>query len=463
MPARRAASSLLHLEAVSKGYGSRTILHAVSCILLPGTLTLVAGPNGSGKSTLLRVMAGLSRPDSGTVAFDGSSGGMAYLGHETLLYPHLTALENLAFWAALHGMPTDDEALLDTLDRMRLAAFADERAGSFSRGMAQRLSLARALSLCPSCLLLDEPLTGMDAASAKLVRETVPQLKEQGTALVWVTHDPHTDGAMADAVLTLDGDGGYAFTAAPFTGIVPARHSGQHFGQPELSFFPAALAIAAKDIKLLAGRGGALLQALLLGLLLIVLFGLGLGGSADAARIGPTAAAAVFWLASAFCQTILMTALFGLEETNKARIGLLLSPVPSQAVWLGKAIAGTLLLLAIQAVFLIASVVFLGQPWAGNIPLALAAVPLVDIGMASLGALLGSIARGHTARESLCSLVVFPLLIPVLLAGIRALSALYAPESAADAARWLGFAAAFDAVFAAAALFLFPVMFGGDD
>lgn len=218
------------------------------------------------------------------------------------------------------------------------------------------------------------------------------------------------------------------------------------------------LAIAAKDITLTSGRGSAVTQAALLGLLLIVLFSFSLDG---AAKTSPTAAAALFWLATAFCQTILITALFSLEERNKARIGLLLAPIPPQAIWLGKSLAALAPLLVIQAAFLAASVVFLGQSWEGNALLALAAIVLVDMGVTSLSALLGSLARGQAARETLCSLVVFPLLIPLFLAGIRVLAELYGAPGAASL-RWLGVAGAFDAVFIGTALALFPAIYGGE-
>lgn len=229
----------------------------------------------------------------------------------------------------------------------------------------------------------------------------------------------------------------------------------------------AACIIAAKDLRLLAFRGTALVQALLLGLVLIILFSLSLDGhgAADA-----TVAAAMFWLASAFCLVLVFNALFSLEETHQARLGLLLAPAPLQAVWLGKAVAGFVLLLVVQAALAVASVVFLGQSWMAHPALALAAVVLVDAGVAALGVLLGALAQGQATRESLCSIILFPLLVPLFLAGIRVLGVLFraglsgaAPVDAMpELVRWLGLAAAFDAVFVAAALVLFPFIYGGD-
>lgn len=221
----------------------------------------------------------------------------------------------------------------------------------------------------------------------------------------------------------------------------------------------AAMILAAKDIRVLAGRGSVLVQAVLLGLLLTVLFSLSFDG---AGKAGPTAAATVFWLSSAFCLTILSTALFMLEETAAARKGLLLSPHPAQFIWLGKTLALIGLLCIIQAVLFMASLVFLDLSVTGDAALAISGILLVDIGAAALSSLLAAFCRGQAARESLASILVFPLLVPLLLAGIRLLSMGYG-EADADASGWLGIAAAFDAIFVAVALTLFPVVYGGEN
>ena len=119
-----------------------------------------------------------------------------------------------------------------------------------------------------------------------------------------------------------------------------------------------ALAICGKDLRLILARGAGLLQALLLGLLLVFLFSLSLNAGD---RLSPQAAAAMFWLASAFCQVLIFNMLYAVEESAQARLGLVLLPAPVQAVWLGKAMAGFLLLSAAQCVFIPAVFVFLGQ------------------------------------------------------------------------------------------------------
>jgi heme exporter protein B len=218
--------------------------------------------------------------------------------------------------------------------------------------------------------------------------------------------------------------------------------------------------IAAKDLRLCLVRGGGLVQALLLGLLLLFVFSL-------SQQVGETmsaqGAAAIFWLSSAFCQVLVFNMLYSLEEVNASRLGLLLMPAPVQAVWLGKGLAGLVLLLLAQLIFLPASVVFLGQHIGAAWPQALLMLFLVDVGMAALGSLLGALSQGQAARESLLSIVLFPLLVPLLLAGIRVGSAAFAAAMPEGAASWMGIAAAFDALFCGAGIFLFSFIYAGDD
>ena len=222
-----------------------------------------------------------------------------------------------------------------------------------------------------------------------------------------------------------------------------------------------ALALCGKDLKLVLSRGAGLMQALLLGLLLVFLFSLSLNAGD---RLSPQAAAAMFWLASAFCQVLIFNMLYAVEETAQARLGLVLLPAPVQGVWLGKALAGLLLMAVAQCVFVPAVFVFLGQHLGSAWLFALMGIALGDVGMAASGSLLGALSVGRGGRESLLSIVLFPLLVPMLLAGVRLVSMGIDPDPMLDdALRWIGLAAAFDALFLAAGLLLFPFVYSGDD
>ncbi|WP_207264286.1 heme exporter protein CcmB [Desulfovibrio sp. Huiquan2017] len=218
--------------------------------------------------------------------------------------------------------------------------------------------------------------------------------------------------------------------------------------------------IAGKDLKLSLSGGQGLVQAVLLGLLLIFLFSLSkpLGGA-----ISPQAAGAIFWLASAFGLVLVFNDLFAIEEMNGARIGILSSPAPVHAVWLGKGLAGFSLLFVSQLVFLPATAAFLGQSVHGPWWLLWVTLLGADAGLVIIGALLGALSQGQAARESLLSVIVFPLLLPVLLSGITLFGLCFSPEHTMGYDKWLGLIFAFDSLFGGAGLFLFPFVYSGEE
>lgn len=200
---------LLSLHTVARFYGHRLIFKDVSLDIARGSVTLLAGVNGAGKSTLLKIMAGLIRPSSGEVRLHPGSNGaeprIGFLGHQTFLYPDLSALENLRFWASLHRLRLRDKAYEAILDRVELTPFAEEKARGFSRGMAQRLNLARVFLLAPDLLLLDEPGTGLDTRSTAILQREIAEARDNGAGVVWITHSLAEDCARADMVALLEG------------------------------------------------------------------------------------------------------------------------------------------------------------------------------------------------------------------------------------------------------------------
>lgn len=222
----------------------------------------------------------------------------------------------------------------------------------------------------------------------------------------------------------------------------------------------ASLIIANKDIKLLFSRGVGVIQTLLMGLLLIFVFSLSKNMNED---ISAQATATIFWLASTFCQILTFNMLYAIEETTKTWTGLLLTPIPIQAVWLGKALIGLLILLTAQLIFLPATMVFLSQTPGVLWKHALLAIILVDIGLVALGSLLGTLSQGQTARESLLSIILFPLVLPLLLAGIRACANGLLAEPSEEITSWMNIVIAFDATFAAAGVLLFPFILVEDN
>ena len=173
----------------------------------------ITGGTGCGKTTVGRTILRLYEPTAGEVIFDGTGAGgvaredgprLAYLGHATFVYPGLSALENLQFWARAHGLRPSRAELLALLEHVGLAAHAEERAGVFSRGMAQRLNLARVLLLDADLVLLDEPGTGLDVISMALVRREMLAARERGACVIVVSHDLAGDSPLADRLLLLE-------------------------------------------------------------------------------------------------------------------------------------------------------------------------------------------------------------------------------------------------------------------
>ena len=202
----------LEVEGLARHYGEREALADVSLSLDAGQTLVVFGPNGAGKTTLLRVLASLLRPHAGSVRVLGSSlpgeawavrARVGLLGHEPLLYRELTARENLRFYARLYGV--EDERVQELLESVAMQARANEPLRTLSRGMVQRVAVARAVLHDPELLLLDEPNANLDPAAIELV---VPLLAAGSgpnglRTRVICSHDPSGGLAQADVVLGL--------------------------------------------------------------------------------------------------------------------------------------------------------------------------------------------------------------------------------------------------------------------
>lgn len=196
---------VLTVKRAAKFYGSKLVFKEVSCEVGPGQIMLVAGPNGAGKSTLMRIMAGLSQPSAGNVALHLEPEEVAYLGHSTFIYPGLSALANLKFWASMYGLSVSRDELMGLLKRVGLERAAEEKAGSFSRGMAQRLNLARIYLVEPKLIFLDEPGTGLDPKSLARLRSEITEFRDKETSVIWISHHVAEDTALADLVLAIGG------------------------------------------------------------------------------------------------------------------------------------------------------------------------------------------------------------------------------------------------------------------
>ena len=174
---------------LEKRYGDKRVLRGIEFELVDDGFLVVTGPNGSGKTTLLRLCAGLAVPTAGELTVSEDRRQIGFLAHEALVYRELTAVENLDLYGRLYRVPERRERIGMLLERFGLWDARHDRAGSYSRGMLQRLALCRTLLHEPRLLILDEPYSALDEdGAAQLDRELAE--REGRAAFIVATHDP---------------------------------------------------------------------------------------------------------------------------------------------------------------------------------------------------------------------------------------------------------------------------------
>ena len=193
---------MIRARGLSRRFGQKRVVEKLDLDLEDGGFLIVTGANGSGKTTLLRLCAGLLAPTGGELRVETGRAGIGFLAHEPLVYRELTAMENLDLYGRLYRIPERRERTGMLLERFGLWDVRNERAGSFSRGMLQRLALCRTLLHEPDLLLLDEPFNALDAEGTELLARELEELRGRRTFLV-ATHDPARLESLATARLGL--------------------------------------------------------------------------------------------------------------------------------------------------------------------------------------------------------------------------------------------------------------------
>jgi heme exporter protein A len=196
MVSHRAVASVqaISVRGVSRMFGATVALRAVSADLEAGTITLLEGANGAGKSTLLAIIGTVLRPSSGTVSYppfgsdpESVRSHIGWVAHDSHCYRELTGRQNVELAAAIHGVDPE-RAWQRVVRRVGAESFGERSAGMLSRGQRQRIALARALVHEPSVLLLDEPWSGLDQASAERLERVVLEERERGVLIAIVSH-----------------------------------------------------------------------------------------------------------------------------------------------------------------------------------------------------------------------------------------------------------------------------------
>jgi heme ABC exporter ATP-binding subunit CcmA len=207
-------TALIQIRALTKAYDLLPVLRKIDLDIARGECVALLGANGSGKSTLLRLLSGMSKGTSGTISVGGWElpreaaavrGQIGMVAHKGLIYEALTARENLRFFARLYNLPAheQDARIGALLERVGLAKRAHDRVRGFSRGMQQRLSIARALLHEPDVLLLDEPYTGLDQDGAAMLDGVIGEARAAGRTVILSTHELDRAARLATRVLIL--------------------------------------------------------------------------------------------------------------------------------------------------------------------------------------------------------------------------------------------------------------------
>jgi heme exporter protein A len=206
-------SAALELRNVSKYFGDLAALTGAQLRVEPGDAILLYGPNGAGKTTLLRLLATLTQPSEGEVLFGGkdvhrhaarAKAAIGFVSHSSFLYGDLTVRENLELFGVLFALPRLENKIDAALELFCLGDRARTPIRKLSRGLQQRVSLARAFLHEPQFLLLDEPFTGLDAATVDTLESLLRQLPGQGKAVVFSTHDFERGAALARRLVALE-------------------------------------------------------------------------------------------------------------------------------------------------------------------------------------------------------------------------------------------------------------------
>lgn len=197
----------IEVAGLSKSFGSLIILKELNFTLRSGQNTVLIGNNGAGKTTLLRILSGLLSFDQGQFILDGkqisprSSFWRQKLGlvfHKTFLYQNLTGLENLLLFSRLYGRTFTKAQLSEKLERVGIRRAGERLVRTYSRGMQQRLTIARALLPDPPVLILDEPFTGLDQNGTEMLLDLLRELKLSGTLIFMTSHHPKTSDPITD-------------------------------------------------------------------------------------------------------------------------------------------------------------------------------------------------------------------------------------------------------------------------
>lgn len=203
----------IEVQELTKSFGNHLALRGVNLEVRRGESVAIFGPNGAGKTTLIKVLATIMNPSSGKVLIDGLSlknhaeeirRRIGVVSHQTFLYSNLTAYENLKFYSRMYGVPRAEARICEVVAMVGMTSRLHDRVGTLSRGMQQRLSIARSLLHKPSIMLLDEPETGLDQQAISTLWEALEGREERKRSILLTTHNLERGFELGERLMVLD-------------------------------------------------------------------------------------------------------------------------------------------------------------------------------------------------------------------------------------------------------------------
>ena len=203
----------IKVQGLTKSFGTRQALRGIDLEIESGKSVVIFGPNGAGKTTLIRILATIMNPSSGAILVDGldlkSNAGeirrkIGIVTHQTLLYNNLTAYENLEFYGRMFDVPELKKRIGELVSLVGMTSRLHDRVGTLSRGMQQRIAIARALLHKPTLLFMDEPETGLDQEAIPLIWDPLPDATGRKRTIILTTHNMERGFELGERLLILD-------------------------------------------------------------------------------------------------------------------------------------------------------------------------------------------------------------------------------------------------------------------
>ena len=408
---------MISARSLEKRYGEKQVLAGIDVELPEGGFLLVTGRNGSGKSTLLRLFAGLLRPSGGELSIRAERAAIGYLGHESLVYRELTALENLELFGRLYRVPERRERIGMLLERYGLWDARHERVAAYSRGCSSGSRSAGRSCTTRRCSSSTSPLPASTARGPRC------------STASWASCEARARSRSAPTSPS-------GWRPLPPRLLEPVSAVAQPARTRLTTYLGDVAALVRKDL-LLEVRARETVPAMLLFVVsALTVFHFAVPGDLEPAT-EEAVAKGLLWIAILFTALLGLARAFAAEREQDVLDGLVLAPSDRSAIWLSKTVTVTAFLVLMEIVALPVFALLYAPLDAATI----GAVLLADIGIAAVGSLLSAMALASRTGELILPLLFLPLAVPIVVGGVGA-------SIADDPARFVGFLVLYDAIFA---------------